>query len=464
MADDANSPECRRLARNRGGGRWLSVGLALLLLAAASQIRGAPPEVLWEMTFPNLRYVIPEFETGGLLLFTGRSTNYGDSLFAISPEGRLAWERPSVSRLTAGEDGVIIGSDFQTSRLMGISFLNEVLWTYQSPVEIASSIVLAPDNLHLFTIRRDNRGDNSSLEFLKLTRDGEPVQSWRITSQSGGWGQPAVSTDGRIYLNANRTLYAFNSDGALQWEYRLFPIDDGSSPVVDPEGVIYLQSWASLLAVNPSGRTRWRVTTDPEPTASSYAWGMAIVGDDIYACWADGMRSYSRFGQLKWSRIGLVGVQQPRVGSDGSIYVIAEGNVRRLVCVNRNGETRWEFPLDVEGAIGGPVLGENGTIYLASQNRLIALRGEARGPHPWPNEGRTPARRNLSAGTGLSGFMTTNGFLGRMSAEGVTNITLQTSENLVDWRSVTNYEIFRTRSFLDRAAQTNGSGFYRLKQ
>lgn len=244
--------------------------------------------------------------------------------------------------------------------------------------------------------------------------------------------QPAVAADGRVYVTAGRTLYAFAADGREVWRADLQPettvgdiaaaqvtaapdgrvmaiagntlytfAADGAPgwhwsgedaveqalatalPAFAPDGTAYLMTNASnLWAFAADGSVRW--TTRPCAMSGSGSWPGAAVGVDqsIYVACLD-PHVYAidpASGDIGWAFTAanepLKGiVTTPLVGADGTIYAANESGV--LFALHADGRLRWSVQL-FRGltAPASLVLGPDDAIYLAVANRLFLVSAD----------------------------------------------------------------------------------------
>jgi outer membrane protein assembly factor BamB len=140
---------------------------------------------------------------------------YSDSLYAVNPEGTLAWARPlahSVNSAPAvGLDGNIL---------------------------VATTSGTGPWQLWSFYPNGDTY----------WTAD---------LAGSADFASPAVGPDSTIYVGANRYLYAVRSDGSLKWRDSLLARIQ-SCPAVANESTLYVVAGAGLYCIDTDSGIRWR--------------------------------------------------------------------------------------------------------------------------------------------------------------------------------------------------------------
>jgi len=209
-----------------------------------------------------------------------------------------------------------------------------------------------------------------------------PVQAelkWEYEGP-GILSSPAMSSDGAIYaFSENDTLYSVNSNGTLKWKYPLpdtiwyNPTNTFSSPVVALDGTIYIFAVDGYLyAINSNGTLKWKY---PIKTSFPTIYGTPAVGSDgtIYAFAPDSLFAINPDGSVKWS-IDMAPAIYVDAGlaleSDGTLYVFGVGetdDAGNILAVNPDGTIEWTYQIEEQYfiAMGSPVIGQNGIIYLA---------------------------------------------------------------------------------------------------
>jgi len=163
---------------------------------------------------------------------------------------------------------------------------------------------------------------------VALRNDGTSPWSYIFSTGEDTFGL-AVASDDTVYVSASGGLYAFDSAGKNVWT---FPHGGAGAPSIDPHGTVYYYSGDHYVyAVNPDGTEKWKIYTgNPSP------WAQEV----------------------------------PAIGCDGVLYVQGAGS--ELWAVNPDGTQKWVLP-DAAVSAHGPVIGADGTIYLASDGRLLAV-------------------------------------------------------------------------------------------
>jgi outer membrane protein assembly factor BamB len=266
-----------------------------------------------------------------------------------------------------------------------------------------------------------------------FTAAGERKWERPFSSREGAPSDPALGVDGTLYVQLDRTLAAINADGILLWKVncgtRTLP---GAHPVVDESGAIYCATGNALLAFLPNGKVAWRfgATSARQPS----------VGSDgtIYVSWSSppSLTALNSDGTLRWRAAG---------DSTGAALISAQAETirhaarSRIEALDAAGQVLWQIPARVIGLISGgvlaaddsswhcfdqqllhldrsgnilcdvalpeplwdaPVLNLDGTLYLLTQSRLMALKTPS-GPPPaaWAMERRDQAGTSSRADT-----------------------------------------------------------------
>jgi outer membrane protein assembly factor BamB len=216
---------------------------------------------------------------------------------------------------------------------------------------------------------------------------------------------PAIGSDGTIYYGQGTNFYAIDPKAALEtngimpikWVYHSPATNSdgriaevfGYSPVIGGDGTVYVETSGlfsetnRLFAFNPTnGIIKWSV-----PAGS----GLEYYGN-------------------QWKSGSLA------VAADGEIYVAnSDGS---LWSFDPKGNVNWLYQTDNYNALGSPLIGPDGTIYVCGQNGgeentiVYAMAGVSPiACSAWPEEGRN-ARRTAAVATASvsSPLMTTNGF------------------------------------------------------
>jgi hypothetical protein len=218
----------------------------------------------------------------------------------------------------------------------------------------------------------------AAIFFLPLTTSsaGVPDILWTYEIPVGAYSampSPAIGWDGTIYLSTAEGLYAVTNTTAAATNKWIFRGGAVGPAAVGPDGTIYCAG-RSFYGVNPDGSQRW-----------SYPF---------------------------WS----IGNTVPAISLDGTVYVVGDG---RLYAFTPGGAVRWTYPIGTYQSGGSPVIGPDGSIYVANDqypSTLFAftshgklrwtLGGLSSGDNLFLRDGVSPAIGSdgtvYSAGAGLN--------------------------------------------------------------
>lgn len=203
---------------------------------------------------------------------------------------------------------------------------------------------------------------------------GTGDRQWYVDLGGSVAASPAVG-DGSVYVGwrgevnspddqGEGGLTALSTDGEVRWEHtpRSF---DGSPTVVD--GTVYAGGGTDVYAFDAgSGEELWTFETEGSTGSPSVADGTVYAGShdtNLYALEAGSGEEAWRFETVKWANYA------PAV-ADGVVYLPSWDT--RVYAVDADaGEKEWsvslETPLSDPAAL-------DGTVYVATENTLVALR------------------------------------------------------------------------------------------
>ncbi len=252
-----------------------------------------------------------------------------------------------------------------------------VVWDFSLDGSIHSVPCIGPDG----TIYFGTSGPNGQANFYALNSDG--TMKWRkyldYVSTS-----PALGTDGAIYVNNEAgQLKALEPSGAPRWTFSR-QTDGFHSVAVGKDNTIYVPSAAnSLLAVNPNNTLKWEFTVESGYAACS----PPVIAPDgtVYCGFYNSGTSVGRLyavrpnGTEKWRYAVTQPVNTPAVDDSGTVIFGVPNPVNKVYAIYASGIKKWES-LVPGGSFytqcyvySPPVIGGDGTIYIASNRRLTAL-------------------------------------------------------------------------------------------
>ncbi len=127
--------------------------------------------------------------------------------------------------------------------------------------------------------------------------DNHGNQLWKKTLYLPANVSPSIGSDGTVYICAESTLFAFNPDGSLNWNYRIKGFRNLSGPALAPDGTVYVSAGDFLYAMK-NGKEQWNF--NPEDNISK----KPAIGKDgtIYVSTDNGgLLALTPDGTLKWS-------------------------------------------------------------------------------------------------------------------------------------------------------------------
>jgi len=265
-----------------------------------------------------------------------------DSLYALTPSGRLRWRVRYgsfvLSPLVGGDDTVYV------AEMAGV--------------------------LHALTLRRR----------------GPPRERWALRLGAPTYASPSQASDATIYTTSGSDLVAVRdagSDGRVRWRFRTGKLIE-VSPAVAPDGTVVTGSNDRFqYGVSPDGRLRWRfdrrILTYSSPAVTPD--GLAYFGDHrgiVTALDARNGRLLARYAALRLRPGGpSVGVwTAPAIDARHDVYFgTRAGHVYGFAVGGRR-----LFDIDTGATVDSyPALAGDGTLLIGSTSGLLyAISGRAR--------------------------------------------------------------------------------------
>lgn len=236
---------------------------------------------------------------------------------------------------------------------------------------------------------------------VSLTAAGETNWIDTLPSGSAASGSPALSSNGNIVIGTDQGVYSFDAAtgttnwwlvGATNWAVGTnFTVDapmalgdDGSIYF----GTMYGASWRTnvFVSVKPDGSTNWVRTVGGSVLSSA----VVSSNDFVYFTVSNVVYRYTTAGAGgTFSKLLPDGVytnrSSPVLGANGSIFVACRTN---LYCINTTTPTpttNWVYHASVTGQISSAAIDTEGNIYFTCGNKLFSLYGsEPMQMGPWP--------------------------------------------------------------------------------
>jgi outer membrane protein assembly factor BamB len=204
---------------------------------------------------------------------------YSDSLYALTPEGTLAWARP-------------LGASVNSAPAVGLD-----------------------GRIYVGTTR-----DTLSMKLLCFNPDSTMHWSFNLAAEAE-FASPAIGLDSTIYIGAGRYFYAVWPNGTLRWRDSLAAMVQ-SCPAVANESTLYVLAGARLYCIGTDSVVRWRRTVggsnycSPAVDAEGNVYvGTASSPNSVFYCIAPDstVRDSYVIGGDVWS--------SPAIGEGGRVYV-----------------------------------------------------------------------------------------------------------------------------------------------
>ncbi|MEO0136908.1 MAG: PQQ-binding-like beta-propeller repeat protein [candidate division WOR-3 bacterium] len=224
------------------------------------------------------------------------------------------------------------------------------------------------------------------LEWRLYALDPFGNQKWSYYVADFPITSPAIGADGTIYVGVGSGEFvALNTDGSIKWSY---PAPSPTGGAIGIDGTIYFGSGDSCLyALNPDGTLKWRYKADAKvnatpiinsngnihfPAGDGYYYAVSPGGDLI---WKTKITSDASW----WHTAGAI-------SSDGTIFTIPNG--QGIYAIKSDGSIKWHLPIEVDfPSINSPVIGPDGTIYIAGKDSLFAI--SQNGSIIWTHQGES---------------------------------------------------------------------------
>ena len=187
----------------------------------------------------------------GLKSKFGAALTHSESCDSTIIEGRLRWQFsiPGESSTTPaiGPDGTLyIGSS--DKNLYALNPDGSQKWVFPTQ-GLVSAPSISNDGIIYAT--------SSDGNLYAINADGS--QLWAVKHWTGSVNSPAIATDGSLYVDNNEVLYALNSFGDVNWEYK--STADIYAVKIGPLGNLFVSTAKGLELLTSQGEKSWSFDT-----------------------------------------------------------------------------------------------------------------------------------------------------------------------------------------------------------
>jgi len=236
------------------------------------------------------------------------------------------------------------------------------------------------------TVRaEDTTGDLSSWSSSKTVVVRGLDEKWFFKDDSGPVTTPVIMPDGAIvFADRAGIVREVSTSGGEVWKYAMGAAP-GSSPSVAASGTVFiLGSDGNLDALSTAGKLLWQhqVGGQLPPASRNYDAPPSISGERIVYVPGDSLYALDEFGALKW-RIGRPNglVSSPAIAANGTIYVRFGDTLDALTA---DSLTTWSRYVPAGGGKGlPPSVGADGTVYCSGTDGLLYALSPTNGVPLW---------------------------------------------------------------------------------
>jgi len=275
----------------------------------------------WKYIVDGVILGAPAIDENGTVYFGTAYANPG-SLYALYSNGTLKWEYTAgdtiISSPSIGDDGTIYFG-CENKNIYALFPNGTLKWKFSTGQVVLSSPAIAQDETIIC-------GSHDGNLYALYANNG--TEKWHYHTNHWIRTSPCIADDGTIYfVSLDEYLYAIYPNGTFKWKTN---VGAGTSPTIAQDGTIYA-GYTELYAIYPNnGSIKW--VFDP--------------GEDRKIRGATPCNSI-----------------------DGIIYFgthIGENDGGEIIAVNSDGTERWRKLIAEDWVESAPAIGENGTVYIAS--------------------------------------------------------------------------------------------------
>jgi outer membrane protein assembly factor BamB len=264
----------------------------------------------------NIYYSSPALDDAGNVYITTSRR-----LVKVSSDGEVLWSWPSHNSLSIshspviGQDGKVYFACYSDS-LYALTPEGTLAWARSLGAAVNSAPAVGLDG----RIYVGTTHDSLYMKLLCYNSDG--VRGWSFDlAAEAEFASPAIGSDSTIYIGAGRYFYAVRPDGALRWRDSLAAMVQ-SCPAMADESTLYVMAGARLYRIGTDSIIRWRRTIG----GSNYCSPAVDADGNVYVGSANGAGStFYCIGPDSTVRdshvIGGDIWSSPAIGESGRVYV-----------------------------------------------------------------------------------------------------------------------------------------------
>jgi len=326
---------------------------------------------------------------GGPIIGKDGTIFFGDNdgyVFALHPNGTLKWDYRAVnwewitSAPALGEDGTLYVGSWDHYLYAFNSTSGVLKWKFNAKGTIAtSSPAISDDGTIYFGTMWD---DATGHRIWAVNPNG--TEKWQYKTGNDITSSPAIGDDGTIYIGSmDSYLYAMNPNGTLKWRFKTGDYVK-APPSIAEDGTVYIGSFDDYLyALYPNnGTMKWKckvgVGTETNPSIAEDGT-IYVGGDKLWAIYPNGTKRWTfDLGEGRHIHKSC-----PAISSEGTIYVgtnINSVDGGDIIAVNPDGTEKWRKRISYEWVDSSPCIGQDGTVYIGSQNDIARGYIHAFGP------------------------------------------------------------------------------------
>lgn len=304
----------------------------------------------------------------------------------LAPKWTFTQNGHIVAPIALSDDGTIYAAT-EDGWLYAIGAGGRMLWKHEIGPTVAAPVVGDDGTVYV---------SNKLQQIYAINSDGS--EKWRAgggsyANKNSVWRGGAL--DGVfIYTSWRGAVRAFSvTSGKVQWEGddTLAP---GGTVSISPSGTVLYPGNGRLDAVDYLGRNAWRYPAIATPYVEAVRQNrgrppdggfwldspMAVNSDGtIYAAAGhERLAALNANGMLKWEFIARGSgrcIESPVIAVDGTVYFACEDGT--LYALNPDGTKKWTVQTGSNFS-AGPLLADDGTIFLANQTGMLLVSPEGR--------------------------------------------------------------------------------------